>query len=867
MAPSGFGPPPEGASKASLRREPIILPGFDRRKQLDISFKTIVFGAVWLRRIYTKGQHKQDHFSTKAEEVRSQEIRYGNNIAVLLKACFHLRQFYDTPDFWYAIANGFGTSADVVRDMVELLVDARNIYRSHHPDEVDIARSGANFAADQWHSFLANQKADKGVGWSNESIADAKSSQLHGHACAFFRDSERKQEDIANVTVKEADHQYYNQPASRKRYASAEPLGQPPSPKRRTSSNYFERNETLPNRPSQRWTPPPTGIQIKGSAKQDYYIPIGESDQPSQVESPAYGPSDMATEIFRRIRGTAAQTKNGLPASGSGDFLSNHALTCDPPRGENQSLRERVVMLEKELSYVKSQLPNELLIRHIFDKMMSEMAVNSRPSTLNPTVESLQARIASLENNAIAEAARHEQKAKQVKECINVAKDELAALRGEMAKIMGVSSHDKNAQNHTQDGLENVQQHGRLVFLGYKPLAHVTTELQPRAASIESKVAILRSPPREPWVPVIQELKTHLTRVEDQLTEAEISKDNGPAGAREVCARILELENRFARTDSRLDEGENVRELESRVAVIEHHQDKSKREYATEVFVETICKQLDSRFAHERDAVTMQLQSLNQRLTTMETQNSTLTKTIDTPGTSSSPSTSQYGQRNMGDMFKTMGSVPTEASASDMILRREQVSETEIEKLQQSMCEMSAKMNSLSNITNVFDGVLRLEKNWQAELERHQKDTKELETLKVQLKGLDKLWEEATTGIAKPGSLLALKAEVDALKGDIATQSARLNIVYAGLDKSKDDDTVAKLEDRVTALSTQLCTTLSGVTAADLSKRFQQVQSKLDTLQSATRDTRVDSLTTEVDVLNTRVSTLARALNEIGHLM
>lgn len=900
------------AAKAAHKREPIILRGFDRRRQLDISFQTIHFGAVWLRRTYTDEYADHITLRTTGNEVRLQEVRYGNNITVLLKACYHLRQYYNSRDFWPAIARGFGASADVVRDMVELFVEARNIYHRDDPDEEELTRSGANVAADKWLDFSANRGRDNRTGWETRD-SEAPNSDLFGHARAFFNDSEGKQVDLANVLPKRIDYQHYSTSESRKRFASHEPSGRPPSPKRRPSSNYFDRSDTFAARISQPLTPISTGSHIRESARQDYQTPISTSDRPPWANSSSQGSPEVATEVFSKIRGTASQNKNGLPAIESRELTPNHALSNGFSDVESQKMREKIASLEKELSDVKSRLSNDQHHRHLVNKILSDhglIGIKRSPSKPDPPVMSMQAQIASLEVKFKEEAARHAHEIKGVKESMEIAKQEIAILRDNSVKEEVLASgHDQDV-NPSLLALQMIQ--GKLTSIEDRLLGHGTAEAQNKLSAPESRVTIVQPQVSQASTPANQRMDERPTSSRNEMAET------GAHDQVDVLDKISKLEdavsglsNRVSKLEAETGEGDHVNELERRVQVIEHQRDTDRQEYVIKHSVGIMFEQLDSRLNQEKNAASKQLQDIHLRLMATEIQNSRLLKTVDVPETPKGLSPSQNGQRSMEEVCKTIDSLPTEAYVTDMIFKREQVSKSEnekiwgfvndlsarisslptvtlvseiidernqtfksdVEKLRRNLDDMLTNINSLPNKAYVSERLFRLEQSLRDELVRHRKDVegvvggprKDLVTLKAQVKGLNMLWNEAITGIAKSDSLVALKVEIDTLKGDIANQSKRVDDSSQGLNTAR-KDTIAALQRQVADLSTQLHTALSEVSLEKLVQRLQEAPSE-NFAQAATRDARFDNVVLEIEELHARDRMLAKALYDLGHLM
>lgn len=915
MAPSG--PPPNHTAKAAaLKREPIILRGFDRRRQLDISFQTIHFGAVWLRRTYT--DEKADHITlrTKDNEIRLQEVRYGNNITVLLKACYHLRQYYNSRDFWPAIARGFGASADVVRDMFELFIEARKTYHGNNPDEEDLTRSGANVAADKWLDFLANRRSDSRTGWETRDF-QCSSSEIFGHARSFFNDSQGKQVDLANVLPKKLDYQHYSPSESRKRFASHEPSGRPPSPKRRPSSNYFDRSDTLSARISQPLTPISTVNSIRDPARQDYQAPINTSDRPAWTISSSQGSPEVASEIFPKIRGTASQIKNGLPGIESQDMTPHHALSNGFSDVESQRMRDKVASLEKELSDVKSRLSDGQHHRNLMNKILSDhglIGIKRSPSEPDPAVKSMQARIASLEAKVREEAARHAHEIKCVKESIYVAKQEIAMLGdNSVKKEVLASGHDKDV-DPSLHALKMIQ--GKLTSIEDRLLGNGTAESQNKLSTPESRLPSVQPQISEASAPVNENLNNRTTGPRNEI--AGTAAEEHQFGTVDVLGKISQLEdavsnisNRVSQLEAEPNEGGRVHEFEKRIQVIEHQRDKDRKECMTKDSIGIMFEQLDSRLTQEKSAASKQLQDIHLRLMATEIQNSRLLKNVDVLETPKSPSPSQNGQRSMDEVFKTIDNLPTEAFVTDMIFEREQVLKYEsekiwgfvnelstrisslptatlvsdmfdkrdqshkcdIEKLRRNLDEMLSKINILPTNACISERLFGLEKCLRAELGIHQRETasvvdgtrKDLENLQVQVKALNKLWNEATTELAKSDSLAALKVEINTLKGDIAKNSTRIDNSCQGLNQAQ-QDTIAALERKVGDLSAQAQTTLSEATVESVVKRLQEASSE-SAAQAAAIAARLDNVVLEVEELHTRDRMLAKALYDVGLFM
>lgn len=127
-----------------------------------MDFKTIRFGSAWLRKTYTCDGAKPirdaclaagDHH---ARERRLQEARYGNNISLLLKACYTFRDFHMSDDLWKALGRIYGVTPEVVKSVVDLFVEARVIFiKQYQPDGgTTWVKSAATHWVDQWILFI-----------------------------------------------------------------------------------------------------------------------------------------------------------------------------------------------------------------------------------------------------------------------------------------------------------------------------------------------------------------------------------------------------------------------------------------------------------------------------------------------------------------------------------------------------------------------------------------------------------------------------------------------------------------------------------------------------------------------------------------
>lgn len=307
------------ASPETNRNDPaiIIVPGFDYEEQLRLEFSMPGFSAAWFRRSFTK---ERAHCNTTPSQHRM--LCYGNNVTVLLRACFKLSQFHDTPGFWSAIATGWSIGPRAVEDMVDVLVRARRFYRIRQPARYDF-HSGATKAADNWIHFIdngINQRARScrpNSKYESDQAATRMASDFYNNAKSLFL-----QDDAAGMLTRRGIEE--TQRHTRKRSPSPTPPGPPRDAKRRSSPrpDWFEkRSDVLDPAPSSKSSLPPrspltTDVGRPEQAKQEseYPTPISTSAPPDKLSfSPQAPQASLGEHHERKIRGIAQQDSHPSP--------------------------------------------------------------------------------------------------------------------------------------------------------------------------------------------------------------------------------------------------------------------------------------------------------------------------------------------------------------------------------------------------------------------------------------------------------------------------------------------------------------------------------------------------------------------------
>lgn len=326
--------------------EPILLPGFDKDRQLQCDFKSSNFNAFWLRRTFTD---ESSHIIQRPGRHKPREIRFGNNITVLLQACYHLRNFYGSPSFWVAVARGFPTmSGDIAKDRASAFMDARRIFldKGGSPNYV----SAATRAADDFMPIFKNR--------SSLQRPSASGGDICALAAAFFLPMRESVVDGAQITDDADDHfsptHFFAHFAPRggphKRSPSPSLPGQPSSAKRRQFSDTPERSDsTGPQERAPQVLPSlRTGKKIRGTAKQDpWQTPSTPQDETTQDGYLSQGAPDKPAEL--KIRGQAQTGNFHSPSRDAFEgAMDDHPSSYEELRHANIKLLRRVQALEHE---------------------------------------------------------------------------------------------------------------------------------------------------------------------------------------------------------------------------------------------------------------------------------------------------------------------------------------------------------------------------------------------------------------------------------------------------------------------------------------------------------------------------------------
>lgn len=857
MAPT---PADASPSPGPLGRAAIILPGFDRSKQLQLDFSATPFGAVWFRRAYTVDEcmdffqtHLYARFQNRtAQEAKLREVRYGNNVTLLFRVCFWCSKYYGHPQFWPAIARGFSASPEIVESMVDTLVRARTTYQMMHSAERYAFRSGATKAADYWISFLGRTPDP----YRRHNASTDGDAVLH-KAVKYFADAKQRfqQTDSALMLGKHDVDRTPTSASKRRRSPSPNPTERYPSAKRRQTSVDIDRQQTSPAPGGLLpLVPLTTELDILGQAKEAYQTPVSANDGTKQGE--AFFRQPYAEHSSRiTIRGCATQDISSTP--NTGPWIEGKAAEHGSSRTKSEQsaaalklpigattptqnvdlvgvVKNQDAPSEKTMESAKEpQTTSTRVTPHVDRLSLLEKKLAETETRRVQDVENARAMIASLEMNLSSTG----HSAPENGENFQTLQERLASLEAKLEAVV-------KAVTPTDDG-----------------------QIKSNSASLELGMVATDANSEGQPVSTGQDIAKRLACLEAKLASDENSSSNAQSSS-ETWAKILRVEDRLATMETSINKKDHVLDLTNRIVTLEQRQQKllnlaektdfaskgfveakierlgdhlysleekqnrSQKLVATQTFVETSSKllihrlsslerQIEAEKYKARKVVNINEETVEKKAAP-EMQEPHLQKTVEIPKTSKSPSPPQAVQRDMEDMLKRIKGLPT--------------------------------MSSISEKT------FQMEKNLRDMLEKHQRDTKErweatlkdLDTAKAQIKGLVQLLNEATSDVAKQGS-------VEALESKLSTLSKRLD---AANQSESRDSRVAKLEHKFDKLGKKVQDGLPWSTPADLLNTLQKLQSTVHDIEQRSQSSK-NSFTIEVNFLHDRVDTLSQSFTAL----
>lgn len=573
----------------AAKRQPIFLPGFDRATQLGMAFSTNKFATSWLRRTFTNEYDPSVQALLAADEYerrerRATEVRYGNNITLLLKARYLLRDFHGCRSLWAGFARFLAVNPHVAETTANLFVEARARYLSSHtPRETDPLTTEATHWVDQWASFL-----DKPT---HPERALASDNEVFAAVNDFFGREKARNGDLASIL---SGGPATDAPSAPRAFRN---LKRSPSPNASQFTPNVKRRTISKSTDEPVYDSPPPGttrsqylasrFQPSSHPKQDpQEMTVGTNSR--QYQNDQFRRTSQEEPYFElKIRGQAERDNRNSPSHQDYQW-------CEPDEYEalarsNIELRDRVASLEKErLEATTAQKDRDDAIRALqvrfttFEK--TSAAADARASINSKLIQEVQELVRRLET----QSARLQKMEKQLEV------SDQAAQRMQAT----ISSLQKNIETQPRPANECVGVATTEIKTEHdgapETLKKEVSEISVRIMSLEAKSVLFNDLHN-----AVRKLKTEIGAQKDKADtlapDAALEKSKQETSARlraveegmerqsqsvqETTDRMVALEDqatlqnaKIASLESRLDTAEDIPRLQSRVSTVEQNQ-------------------------------------------------------------------------------------------------------------------------------------------------------------------------------------------------------------------------------------------------------------------------------------------------------
>lgn len=568
----------------AAKRQPIFLPGFDRHTQLAMEFSTIEFGSAWLRRTFTNEHDPSVKVRLAADEHnlrerRLAEVRYGNNITLLLKACYFLRDFHGCASLWTAISRIFSSKPDVAEAVTNLFVEARAIYRSNFSVARDTAPlvTDATHWADKWTSFLDERRPP----------GSASDSEVFAAVDEFFRKEELRHGDLACILSKGAAMEPPTAPrALRKRSPSPASQGTP-SAKRRAISRSTD--EPVYDSPPGR-----TRTQSFGARSQ---LPSHHKPEAPETTSGANDRQCQNDQVQRtspkepyfelKIRGQAQRVNRNSP--NHQDFHGSEADEYEALAQSNIELQDRVDALEKErLQAARAQKDRDDAIRALQARFAAFEKSSAVASTQSSNNEKLIREMRDMVKRLITQAEKIQQMEKQLKLSDQVAQkmqatifslqiNEALQAQPPNGQVGAATAETKKSEEGPSETLkkEISEMHVKIKSLEAKSV--LFNDLHKNVRSLKAEIAAQKDEAAAPTPDSANEQNNQDTSTRLRVVEEEMKRQ--VQAVQEMTNSVAALEDqalvrnaKITSLELRPDMAKEISQLGSRVSTVEQNQ-------------------------------------------------------------------------------------------------------------------------------------------------------------------------------------------------------------------------------------------------------------------------------------------------------
>ncbi|KAK7704380.1 hypothetical protein SLS64_008567 [Diaporthe eres] len=550
-----------------------------------MEFATIKFGTAWLRRTFTN-EHDPSVLARLAadehnpRERRLVEVRYGNNITLLIKACYFLRDFHGSAALWTAISRVFGVTSDVTKSVVDLFVEARAIYRSNFSAAGDTGPliTEATHWTDKWNSFL-DEREDPKLALDSEVFAAVDD---------FFQKEKLKNGDLACVLSRGAVMDPPSAPrALRKRWPSPSTSQGTPNAKRRAILRGTDEPgcDSPPGRTESQ-------CSVVGSQPSSHHKP-----EPHETTLSTNGRQYQSDQVRRRgqeeprfelkILGQAQRDNHNLP--GHQDHQWSEADEYEALARSNIELQDRLNFLEKErLGASRAQKDRDDAIRALQARFATFEKTSATADAQSSVNDKLIREMQEMVKRFGAQAEKLKQLEKQL-ELGDQAAERMQATISSLQKTTAIQARPANYQSgavtpETKTGDEGApgalkkevsEMHIKIKSLEAKSVLFNNLHKNIREMEAEiaaQKVKTVASVPASAKEQNEQDTCTKLKAIEERM-EGQGQVVQG------MTDRVVALENqatacnaRISSLEDRLDNTKDICQFETRVSTVEQNQ-------------------------------------------------------------------------------------------------------------------------------------------------------------------------------------------------------------------------------------------------------------------------------------------------------
>lgn len=669
------------AVAAAAKRQPTFLPGFDRHTQLTMEFATLKFSSAWLRRTFTNENDASVQARLAAEDHscrdrRLAEVRYGNNIALLLKACYFLREFHGSASLWTAVSRVYNIKPDLAESVAHLFVEARAKYRSNYSAAHDTAPliTEATHWADKWASFLDERK--------HPSLA--ADSEVFAAVEEFFREEKQRNGDLAGILSKGTAMDPPSAPrALRKRSPSPSSLQGTPLAKKISRGTEEPVSGSPPGRA--RTASLGLGSQPSNNHTQEPLEMTPSTNSRQYQDDQVRRTSQQEPYFELKIRGQAQRGNRISPS-----HQNRHLPEADEYEALAQSnieLQDHVELLEKERTEAsRAQKDRDDAIRTLqarfaaFEKTAA--AADTQSSVNNKVARDVQEMVKKLDS----QAEKLRQMEKQL-ELSDQAAQRMHATISSLQKDVAIQAQPANDQAKTTTAATTAESNG-----APGTLRKEVSEMRAKIMSLEAKSVLFNDIHNN-----LREIKADFAAQKDKMAAAtpdSASEQNQGAistrlraveegmekqdeAVQRTADGVMSLEHqatahndRIATLESRPDKSRDISQLESRVSTVEENQMKDTKTLIDRYsgilkWIEELQKNItqfnemlgDTVRTHITEAITERLSGLQARIETVEEHGTETSKRLDDMEVSQDALTLHDQSSRIDEISQSLGSL------------------------------------------------------------------------------------------------------------------------------------------------------------------------------------------------------------------